>query len=82
MYLSRVVVLTTTWSYLTNAADGQPAEISNTGFAVAQHSTFDFTTTPENFIIGRKRPSLQRPFWRRIGDVKCRNPGGSLRGFA
>jgi len=42
--------LATTWSYLDNTGDRRLAGIANTGLAAGQFSTFQFTTTPEDFI--------------------------------
>lgn len=40
----------TTWSYLPNAGDRRLAGIANVGLATSQQSTYQITTTPENFI--------------------------------
>jgi RHS repeat-associated protein len=42
--------LETNWSYLNNVGDRRLAQIANVGLAAGQFSTFQFTTTPENFI--------------------------------
>jgi YD repeat-containing protein len=44
--------LGTTWSYLTNTNDRRLSEIESVGLTAGQHSTYDYTTTPENFITG------------------------------
>lgn len=42
--------LATSWSYLPNSGDRRLAELSNVGLSIGQHSAYQFTTTPENFI--------------------------------
>lgn len=41
--------LATNWSYLDNTGDRRLASVSNIGLTTSQFSTFQFTTTPENF---------------------------------
>jgi RHS repeat-associated protein len=51
--ISRVLAsstLATTWSYLPNSGDRRLSQISNVGLSSGQYSTYDYTTTPENFI--------------------------------
>jgi RHS repeat-associated protein len=40
----------TNWSYLPNSGDRRLAQIANVGLSVSQLSTYQFTTTRENFI--------------------------------
>jgi RHS repeat-associated protein len=42
--------LETNWSYLPNSGDRRLAEIANVGLSANQFSTYQFTTTRENFI--------------------------------
>ncbi len=42
--------LATSWSYLPNSGDRRLAGISNVGLSPSQFSTYQYTTTPENFI--------------------------------
>jgi RHS repeat-associated protein len=42
--------LATSWSYLPNSGDRRLAGINNVGLSSSQYSTYQYTTTPENFI--------------------------------
>jgi RHS repeat-associated protein len=42
--------LATSWSYLPNSGDRRLAGINNVGLSSGQYSTYQYTTTPENFI--------------------------------
>jgi len=42
--------LATTWSYLPNLSDRRLSGISNVGLSSGQYSTYQYTTTSENFI--------------------------------
>jgi RHS repeat-associated protein len=44
--------LATTWSYLANSGDRRLVGINAVGLSTSQYSTFQYTTTPENFITG------------------------------
>ena len=59
--------LATTWSYLPNSGDRRLAQISNVGLSAGQHSTFDYTTTPENFITAITETSDAAPVYPAAG---------------
>ncbi len=42
--------LATSWNYLPNSGDRRLSQISNVGLSVGQYSTYDYVTTPENFV--------------------------------
>jgi RHS repeat-associated protein len=51
--------LATNWSYLPNSGDRRLAGITNVGLSSGQTSSYQYTTTPENFISGITETSDQ-----------------------